>query len=194
MARRTLLAAGLWRCAAAARPNVLFIMADDMGVGEVGAFPGEEPRRIRTPVLDALAAGGMRFSRASTSSSSARWTSSRVMTCSGAVRMLPRRAGFASDESEREMKRSAGIPRTSTAARGQTRRSSATRRAGRTCSWATRTRRATPAWRSPGYITIRPTSSRTRPWRTCGGRGPEWSLDARREDRGFLGARGLSRL
>mmetsp|Transcript_5224 Transcript_5224/g.15499 ORF Transcript_5224/g.15499 Transcript_5224/m.15499 type:complete len:178 (-) Transcript_5224:360-893(-) len=64
MARRTLLAAGLWRCAAAARPNVLFIMADDMGVGEVGAFPGEEPRRIRTPVLDALAAGGMRFSRA----------------------------------------------------------------------------------------------------------------------------------
>lgn len=42
--------------AAETRPNVLLIVADDMGYSEIGAFGGE----IRTPNLDALAARGLR--------------------------------------------------------------------------------------------------------------------------------------
>ena len=44
--------------AAAARPNVLFIVADDLGYGEPGCYGGKE---IPTPNIDALAAGGTRF-------------------------------------------------------------------------------------------------------------------------------------
>ena len=40
------------------RPNVLLIVADDMGYSDIGAFGGE----IRTPTLDALAAEGVRLS------------------------------------------------------------------------------------------------------------------------------------
>lgn len=39
------------------RPNVVVIMADDMGYSDLGCFGGE----IRTPHLDRLAAGGLRF-------------------------------------------------------------------------------------------------------------------------------------
>ena len=45
------------------QPNVLLIMADDMGFTDIGAFGGEIP----TPNLDALAAEGVRFSRLYTS-------------------------------------------------------------------------------------------------------------------------------
>jgi arylsulfatase len=41
-------------------PNVIFIMADDLGYGEVGVY-GQE--KIRTPNLDRLAAQGMRFTQ-----------------------------------------------------------------------------------------------------------------------------------
>ena len=41
-------------------PNVVFIMCDDLGVGELGCY-GQEI--IRTPRLDALAAEGVRFTR-----------------------------------------------------------------------------------------------------------------------------------
>ena len=60
------LAAGLAACAgpsaeapdaSAAKPNVLLIMADDMGFSDIGCYGGE----IQTPNLDALAAGGLRF-------------------------------------------------------------------------------------------------------------------------------------
>ena len=40
------------------KPNVLFILADDMGPGDVGCYGGEI---IPTPNLDRLAAAGMRF-------------------------------------------------------------------------------------------------------------------------------------
>src|SRR5687768_7854197 len=43
--------------AAAPRPNVVIIMADDMGYSDIGCYGGE----IATPNLDALAKGGMRF-------------------------------------------------------------------------------------------------------------------------------------
>ena len=42
------------------RPNIVFIMADDLGYGEVGAY-GQE--KIRTPNLDRMASQGMRFTQ-----------------------------------------------------------------------------------------------------------------------------------
>ena len=48
--------------AAPARPHLLFILADDLGYGDVGAFNPQS--KIRTPHLDRLAAGGMRFTDA----------------------------------------------------------------------------------------------------------------------------------
>ncbi|GAG47183.1 unnamed protein product, partial [marine sediment metagenome] len=44
----------------AEKPNIIFIMADDLGYGDLGCF-GQ--KLIRTPVLDRMAAGGMRFTR-----------------------------------------------------------------------------------------------------------------------------------
>lgn len=41
------------------RPNILVIMADDLGYSDVGCYGGE----IRTPTLDSLAAGGVRFTQ-----------------------------------------------------------------------------------------------------------------------------------
>ena len=41
------------------RPNILVIMADDMGYSDIGCYGGE----ISTPNLDSLAAGGMRFTQ-----------------------------------------------------------------------------------------------------------------------------------
>ncbi|MBN1344260.1 MAG: arylsulfatase [Phycisphaerae bacterium] len=54
--------ASLPRSAAAAtadRPNIILIMADDMGFSDIGCYGGE----IQTPNLDRLAAGGMRFTQ-----------------------------------------------------------------------------------------------------------------------------------
>jgi arylsulfatase len=69
--RRTLpLLAGLCLLAAPAaragaadpepRPNVIFILADDLGYAELGCY-GQ--KKIRTPHLDRLAAGGLRFTQ-----------------------------------------------------------------------------------------------------------------------------------
>ena len=44
---------------AADRPNILVILADDLGYSDIGCFGGE----IRTPTLDALAAGGLRMTQ-----------------------------------------------------------------------------------------------------------------------------------
>lgn len=44
---------------AAQRPNVIVIMADDLGYSDLGCYGGE----IETPNLDALAASGLRFSQ-----------------------------------------------------------------------------------------------------------------------------------
>jgi arylsulfatase len=41
------------------KPNIVLIMADDLGYSDIGCFGGE----IRTPNLDRLAAGGMRFTQ-----------------------------------------------------------------------------------------------------------------------------------
>ena len=45
------------------QPNIIFILADDYGTGEVGCYGADN---YKTPHIDALAAGGMRFTRAYT--------------------------------------------------------------------------------------------------------------------------------
>ena len=45
-----------------APPNIVFILADDMGYGDPGCFNAES--KIRTPHIDSLAAQGMRFTDA----------------------------------------------------------------------------------------------------------------------------------
>ncbi len=45
-------------CLAAERPNIIFILSDDLGYGELGCY-GQ--KRIRTPDLDRMASEGIRF-------------------------------------------------------------------------------------------------------------------------------------
>jgi arylsulfatase A-like enzyme len=54
----TLLASSL---AAAPRPNIIWIVADDLGYGELGCYGG---RDVPTPHLDALSKNGVRFTNA----------------------------------------------------------------------------------------------------------------------------------
>jgi arylsulfatase A len=51
---------GFVMAAIARQPNIVFILADDLGYGDIGAF-GQ--KKIRTPTLDRLAAEGMRFTQ-----------------------------------------------------------------------------------------------------------------------------------
>src|SRR5690349_1342658 len=44
---------------AAQRPNIIVILADDMGFSDVGSFGGE----VQTPNIDKLAAGGVRMTQ-----------------------------------------------------------------------------------------------------------------------------------
>jgi len=53
--------AALHAAAAGAKPNIVYIVVDDLGYGELGCYGGKE---IPTPHMDALAAGGMRFTSA----------------------------------------------------------------------------------------------------------------------------------
>ena len=43
------------------QPNIVFLLADDLGFGEIGAYGQKE---IQTPVLDSLAKAGIRFTNA----------------------------------------------------------------------------------------------------------------------------------
>ena len=53
------------RPAAAAKPNFLFVLADDLGYGEVGVFPaGSAHGRLSTPHLDRFARSAMVFTNA----------------------------------------------------------------------------------------------------------------------------------
>ena len=45
---------------AAKRPNIVFLLADDLGYGDLGCYGQAE---IKTPNIDRLAAGGMRFTQ-----------------------------------------------------------------------------------------------------------------------------------
>jgi arylsulfatase A-like enzyme len=54
------LVAALTACAAPEPPNIIYILADDLGYGEVGAY-GQD--KILTPNIDRLAEQGMRFTQ-----------------------------------------------------------------------------------------------------------------------------------
>ena len=60
------------------KPNIVFIYADDVGYGDLSCYGAS---RVRTPNLDRLAAGGVRFSNAH--SSSATCTPSRYTLLTG---------------------------------------------------------------------------------------------------------------
>jgi arylsulfatase A len=59
------LAGGTSHAAEGTRPNVVFLLTDDLGYGDVGCYGGKIP----TPHMDRLAAEGMRFTDAHTTSS-----------------------------------------------------------------------------------------------------------------------------
>lgn len=48
------------------RPNIIFILADDMGIGDLSCYGAE---KIRTPYMDEIARGGVRFTDAHATSS-----------------------------------------------------------------------------------------------------------------------------
>jgi len=50
------------------KPNIIFVLADDLGIGDVGCYGGDRCL-IDTPNIDALAAGGLRFTDAHPSAS-----------------------------------------------------------------------------------------------------------------------------
>ena len=53
----------VWAQASAPRPNIVFILADDLGIGDVKCY-GQELSATETPNIDALAAHGLRFTDA----------------------------------------------------------------------------------------------------------------------------------
>lgn len=65
---------------AAENPNILFILADDLGYGDVGCYNPES--RVPTPNLDRLAAEGMRFTDAHSPSTVCTPTRYSIMTVS----------------------------------------------------------------------------------------------------------------
>lgn len=77
---------------AARPPNVVFILCDDLGYGDIGPF-GQQ--KIRTPNLDRLAAGGMKFTR--------HYAGSPVCAPSRCVLMTGRHSGHAFIRDNREM-------------------------------------------------------------------------------------------
>ena len=69
--------------ATAVRPNIVLIVADDMGYSDIGCYGGE----MKTPNIDRLAAGGLRFSHFH---NSARCCPSRASLLTG---LYPHQAG-----------------------------------------------------------------------------------------------------
>lgn len=72
-------------CRAAERPNIILIMADDMGFSDIGCYGGD----IQTPNLDRMAAEGLRFTQFY---NNAKCTTTRASLLSG---MYPRGSGNA---------------------------------------------------------------------------------------------------
>ncbi|MBK8978053.1 MAG: arylsulfatase [Planctomycetes bacterium] len=84
---------------AARPPNVVFILADDLGYGELGCY-GQQ--KIRTPHLDRLAAEGLRFTQA--------YCGAPVCAPSRCVLMTGRHSGHAEIRGNREVKPEGQLP------------------------------------------------------------------------------------
>lgn len=80
-------APGAKAAGAAAKPNIVFILADDSGLGEYGCYGGQA---IPTPNVDRLAKEGMRFTRAYSGSAVCAPTRNVVMTGQHPGHMLRR--------------------------------------------------------------------------------------------------------
>lgn len=76
--------AGLAECAAGVRPNILLILADDLGFADLGCYGSE----IATPNLDRLARQGVRFSAFH---NTAKCETSRISLLTG---LYPYQAGY----------------------------------------------------------------------------------------------------
>lgn len=74
-------------------PNIVFILADDLGYGDLGAY-GQ--RRIQTPHLDRLAAGGLKFTQ--------HYSGNAVCAPSRCVLLTGRHPGHALVRDNREIK------------------------------------------------------------------------------------------
>ena len=70
---------------AADRPNIVFMLADDLGYGDLESFGAKD---IKTPYIDSIARGGVRFTRAY--SNGAECTPARTAILTG---RYPQRAG-----------------------------------------------------------------------------------------------------
>jgi arylsulfatase A len=66
-------------CAGDTKPNIVFILADDLGIGDTGTYGGERCL-IDTPNIDALATQGLRFTDAHPSASVCGPTRQALMT------------------------------------------------------------------------------------------------------------------
>ena len=67
------------------KPNIIVIMADDLGYGDVGAY-GAKPENVKTPNIDKLADGGLRFTSGYSSASTCTPTRYSFLTGSYAFR------------------------------------------------------------------------------------------------------------
>jgi arylsulfatase A-like enzyme len=75
----------------APRPNIVFIVADDLGYGDLGAYGAT---RLKTPNLDRLAAEGVRFTNGYTPSSTCTPTRYSMFTGEYAWRQSAKRTGI----------------------------------------------------------------------------------------------------
>ncbi len=77
---------------AADRPNIVFILADDLGYGDIEAFGGEHCN-VDTPHFDALCAEGMKFTDAHVTNSVCVPSRTSIMTGRYAMRFAPPEKG-----------------------------------------------------------------------------------------------------
>ena len=66
-------------------PNIIIIMADDLGYGDVGAY-GAKKENVKTPNIDKLAEGGLKFTSGYCSASTCTPTRYSFLTGSYAFR------------------------------------------------------------------------------------------------------------
>ena len=74
------------------RPNIIVIMADDLGYGDIGAY-GAKPKNVKTPNIDKLAKGGIKFTSGYSSASTC--TPTRYSFLTGTYAFRKKNTGIA---------------------------------------------------------------------------------------------------